>query len=214
MKLFLLIAIAGMFFTSCTNGKTAKTFCDTTCSGDSIQFKGSEEFQQTLSIGLKNCLPDTLTWTNNQVLSSQQLQLGDFLGKTIKINKSAVACAFQDTVMAWLSFNDCITGRGYLLKLPFAKGAKMQKISSALNSFDPKFSVDPDLRAYTDGGNIFVANVKTGKEDEMTFKVEYPVDYDNIHTTIDSINVTKQRIFVRLLKEDGSPVTLETKIDL
>ena len=79
----------------------------------------------------------------------------------------------EDTIVAWLTFNDCITGRGYLLKLPFPKNGVIGKYTGALNSFDPKFSVAPDLRAYTDRGSIFVINIQTGKEAAMTFKETY-----------------------------------------
>ena len=47
----------------------------------------------------------------------------------------------------------------------------------------------------------------------MTFKEAYQVDYDKIHETIDSIHVTKDRIYVKLLKE-GKEVPLEKKVSL
>jgi hypothetical protein len=121
--------------------------------------------------------------------------------------------AFQDTVCAWLAFNDCLTGRGYLIKLPFNKGNGIQKISGALNGFDPKFFVDPDLRAYTDKGSIFVVNTTNGKEAQMTFREEYPIDFTDIHKVVDTISVTKNRIYAKLLK-DGKEIPFEKQISL
>ena len=56
-------------------------------------------------------------------------------------------------------------------------------------------------------------NVKSNAEAQMTFKEAYQIDYEDIHRTIDSINVTKNRIYVKLLKE-GQEVPLEKNISL
>jgi len=211
MKSFFLIAIAGLFFTSCSNhSKTAATFCDTTCVNDSIRFTGNAGLDQKLAISIKNCKPDAIVWENKNV--KRVIEFQEYLNKDVKMNPSFANCAFGDSA-SWLSFNDCITGRGYLLKLPYSKDDAIGTYKAALNSFDKKFAVDPDLRAYTDGGNIYVVNVKTGKEAEMTFKEDYKMDYDNIHTALDSINVSKNRIYVKLLKEDKA-VPLEKNISL
>ena len=176
MRITFLLLAASAFFVSCNNSSTAKTFCDTTCTDNEMTFKGDPQFQQELKLSLKGCAGDSITWTHGKTFERTQIHLPEFLKQSgemnyIKMNKSAIKVAFQDTTRVWFSFNDCITGRGYLLKLPYG-GAGMQKITGALNSFDPKFSVDPDLRAYTDRGNLYVANVVTGKEASMTFKKE------------------------------------------
>lgn len=213
MKLLPLLAICALFFASCSNdGNTGKTFCDTACLNDTIRFNGGEPFNQTLTIGVKNCNADSVVWTHGETINRRQIRLFEFLGQEIKINPKAVNAAFQDTSMIWLSFNDCINGRGYLLKLPYTKGG-IQKITGALNSFDPKFSLDPDLRAYTDRGNIYVVNVKDGKQAEMTFKKEYDIDFNDIHKGIDSINITKKSIYVKLLS-NGKPDEFRKEISL
>jgi hypothetical protein len=214
MRIFLLLALASLAFTACNNHGKAKTFCDTTCSNGDISFKGDEKFDQSLILSIKNCQPDTLSWTHGRAPSHKKIQLTEFLNQPLKLNQKNVSCGFQDTSMVWLAFNDCVTGRGYLLKLPYNQNKSIQKITSALNSFDPKFSVDPDLRAYTDRGNIYVADVHTGKEAEMTFKKEYDMDFNDIHKAIDTINVTKKRIYVKLIDKDGKEVPLEKNIDL
>jgi hypothetical protein len=48
----------------------------------------------------------------------------------------------------------------------------------------------------------------------MTFKEAYEnMDFDDIHKVVDTINVTKKHVFVRLLK-DGKDVDLEKDIEL
>ena len=213
MRIILLLPFALLFITACHNANTARTFCDTVCKSDSISFKGDAKFNQSLSISIKSCIPDSLTWTYGKLKTSRQVQLTDFLNQNVKLNPSAVSVAFQDTSYAWLAFNDCISGRGYLLKLPYNKSNDIQKITGALNSFDPKFSVAPDLRAYTDRGSIYVVDVTNGKEAQMTFKEEYPIDFNDIHKVLDSVNVTKQKIYVKLIK-NGSEVPIEKQIAL
>ena len=208
MKNLFLIAVAGLVFSSCNNSAdTGTTFCDTTCVNDSIRFNDKE---QKLAISIKNCNPEAVVWEN--ATTKRIIDLFEYLNKEVRLNPSFVNAAFQDSI-TWLSFNDCINGRGYLLKLPYSKQQSIGTYKAALNSFDKKFSVDPDLRAYTDGGNIYVVNVTNGNTAEMTFREAYQVDYDNIHETIDSINVAKDRIYVKLLKE-GKEVPLEKKASL
>lgn len=211
MKNFLAIAIAAICFASCSNNSAnTKTFCDTTCVKDSIAINGTAGTDQALSIKINNCKPDTVSWSNKNVKRS--IAFNEYINKEVRMNPDFVNAAFQDSCV-WLSFNDCITGRGYMMRLPYSGDEPIDKMTAALNSFDKKFSVDEDLRAYTDGGNIYVVNVKTGQKAEMTFKEAYKMDYDNIHTVLDSINVSKSRIYVKLFKE-GKEVPLEKNISL
>ena len=214
MKAILLLAATALFFCSChEKANQAKTFCDTACKTDKFTYQGDATFKQSVVITLKGCSPDSLSWTHAKAGTTRQIQLAEFLNKPVRLNPSAISVAFQDTSLVWLAFNDCLSGRGYLLKLPYNKSQTTQKITSALNHFDPKFAVDEDLRAYTDEGNIYVDNVKTGKGAQMTFKEKYAIDFNNIHEVVDTIHVTKTHIFVRLLK-DGKPVTFEKDIEL
>ena len=210
MKNFLLIALAAISFTSCNNSARSKTFCDTTCGKDNIVLNGDDGSGQSLGVKINNCKPDTISWSNKNV--TRRISFNEYINKDVRMNPSFVKTAFQDSCV-WLSFNDCVTGRGFMMRLPYSKTEPIDKMTAALNSFDKKFSVDDDLRAYTDGGNIYVVNVKTGNKAEMTFKEDYKMDYDNIHSALDSINVTKSRIYVRLLKE-GKKVPLEKNISL
>ena len=214
MKIFFFLFVSLVFFTACNNnGNTAKTFCDTTCKSDSFKYTANNGFRPYVSISVKNCEPDTVSWSHEYLGTTRQIQLRDFINQTIRLNSSAINCVIKDTSYAWLTFNDCITGRGFLLKLPYNKKESIIKLTGALNSFDPKFAVDPDLRAYTDRGSIFVVDVNSGKEAQMTFKETYDIDFNKLHEVVDSINVTRKRIYVKLLKK-GQEVPLEKTIDL
>lgn len=212
MRTILLFILGGLFFTSCSNSSdSASTFCDTACIKDSIGFKGDTKFEQALVIKFDNCDPGSVTWESKW--AKRIIDLPEYLNKDVKLNPSFVDCAFQDTTAAWLSFNDCVNGRGYLLKLPYSKSQSIGTYKAALNSFDKKYAVEKDLRAFTDGGNIYVVNVTNGKTAEMTFKEAYEVDYDQLHDVVDSVNVTKSRIYVKLIKE-GKEIPLEKGISL
>ena len=214
-KLFL-IAAASLLFTACSNkgsSGTGKTFCDTTCKSDSFNFKGTDRFASSVSISVKGCAPDSISWTHGRMETSRKVPFSNLVNQEVRLNASAIDCFIKDTSYAWLSFNDCITGRGFLFKLPFNKANNITKISGALNSFDPKFAVEKDLRAYTDRGSIFVVDVNTGKEAVMTFKETYDIDFNKIHDVVDSVNVTHKNIYVKLLK-GGQEVPLQKAIDL
>ena len=86
-------------------------------------------------------------------------------------------------------------------------------MSSAINSFDKKFVVPDDLVAYADYSTIYVEDMNTGKKEQMTFKEEYKINFNNIHKTIDSVNISRNRIYVQLIK-DGQKVPLEKQIGL
>lgn len=214
MRIILISAILLLALASCNNnGKTTSAVCDTTCKSDSIKFKGSDTWNQSLAISLKDCRPDTLKWTHGKLMTTRQIQLADFVGQDVKLNPKAVSATFQDTTCSWLAFNDCVTGRGYILKLPFNKSNGIQKITGALNKFDSRFSIADSLLAYTDRGSIYVVDGNTGKQVMMTFKEEYPIDFNDIHKVLDSINVTRNRIYVKLIK-NGQEVPIEKQISL
>jgi len=216
MKNFLLIVIAAICFTSCNNSsKKQAAFCDTTCTNDTLKFNGTDsKWKQSLRLTINNCKPDSIVYTYEGLGNRRKTLFSEYGPENIRINKSNINVAFQDTAAVWISFNDCFTGRGYLVELPYRAGKNTVKSKAALNAIDKKFSIDPDLRAYTDRGNIFVVNVTNGKQAQMTFKENYAdMDFNDIHKTIDTINVTKNRIYVKLIKE-GKEVPLEKNISL
>ena len=214
MRIVLLLLPFSFFFASCGNkAEQAQTFCDTTCASDTFKFNGDHKLKPRVEISVKNCIADSISWTHDYMPANRQMHMGTLLGNLVRINKSAISCFIKDTSYAWVAFNDCITGRGYLLQLPFDKKQSLRKMSSAINAFDKKFVVPDDLRAYADYSTIYVEDINTGKKEMMTFKEEYNIDFDKIHEVIDSVNISRSRLFVQLIK-DGNKLPLEKKISL
>jgi hypothetical protein len=133
--------------------------------------------------------------------------------ENVNFNKDYIRIIVDDTAAAYILFNDCLTGRGYQVKLPYNKTGTINKRSSGINSLDKKFAVAPNMIAYTDRGNIYVEETKTGKKAMMTFGKGLDIDYDAIHDHIDSVNVTADRIWVKVMI-DKKWTELEKKIVL
>lgn len=207
------LLMASFNFTSCKS--SPKSFCDTACNNDTIRFTASHVANPFVTIGMKNCNPDTITWSHDLLTAKRKLVFTDLTGKDVKINKAFMRHYIKDTSYAWILFNDCNTAQGFMVKLPFNKTANISRKNSALNGIDPKFSVAENLVVYTDKGNIFIEDMTTGQQATMTFgrKVDN-MEYANIHETIDSINVTRERAWVKLKidnewQEVTKPITLK-----
>ncbi len=217
MKILLIPAIAAVlaiYSMGCKSGNTsAKSFCDTSCLKDSVKFTGDHKLKPYVYISASQCMADTLTWSYIGMGVNRKVGLADFLNNKVHINKDYIKCFIKDTAYAWLLFNDCATGRGYQLKLPFNKTATIGRKSSGINSMDPKFSIAENMIAYTDRGNIFVEEMATGKTAQMTFGKAIDIDYDAIHEYIDSVIVTPTRIRVKV-KIDDKWTELEKNIVL
>lgn len=215
MKNLIVLLITGIALVNCTNNSsdTGKVFCDTTCKSDSFIFTGTHRLKPFVSISVNNCVADSLVWSHDALLNQQQVEMTSFLDKEVRLHESAIKCFIKDTSYAWLSFNDCITGRGYLMKLPFSKSESINKMSSALNSFDKKFVVPDDLRAYADYSTIYIVDINTGSKEQMSFKEEFDINFDRVHEVIDSVNISRNRIYVELIK-DGKKTPMEKTISL
>ena len=218
MRSFIIPALAITLLTlsisACKSSTTtAKTFCDTACLKDSVKFTGDFKLKPYVYISASQCIADTITWSYNGMGVNRKMGLADLLNNEVHINRDYIRCLMKDTSYAWLLFNDCATGRGYQLKLPFNKTATIGRKSSGINGFDPKFSIAANMIAYTDRGNIFVEDIYTGKTGQMTFGKALDIDYDAIHEFIDSVNVTPARIWVKV-KIDNAWQDLEKNIVL
>jgi hypothetical protein len=216
MRILIVLSVMVILMAGCAENhaeKTAQIFCDTTCTTDTFDFEGKHKLKPYVSISVNNCLADTLTWSHTAMNTSRQMHMATLLNSPVRLNKSAINCYFKDTSYAWLSFNDCVTGRGYLMQLPYSREQTIRKMTSAINSFDKKFAIADDLRAYADYSTIYVEDINTGKKEKMTFKEEYKINWNRIHEVIDSVNVSHNRIFVQLIK-DGQKVPLEKNISL
>lgn len=200
--LFLMsLLVSGTLLVSCNWFAAAPpTFCDTTCSTDTISFAGTHPTQPTVKISIANCLPDTLIWTYEGLGLNRKIGFYYLIGTTVKINKNFIRAQFNENKHVWLLFNDCLTGRGFQLKLPYDKKTPFSLKSSGINPMDPKFSIADGLIVNTDRGNIFVEDALDGKKAMMTFGQKLDIDYDVIHDHIDTVHVTRDRIWVRFKK--------------
>lgn len=211
-SLVVVVALAASFG-ACKSGSGPATFCDTACLKDSLKFTGNFPLKPYVYINARDCMPDTITWSFDGAPSNRKIGFAYLLQSGIKINKDFARCYFADTVQAWLLFNDCATGRGYQVRLPFNKNKGMSAQSSGLNNIDKKFAVADELVVYSDRGNLFVEDMGTGKKAMMTFGKRVEIDYDHIHDMIDFINVTPTNIWAKV-KIDNEWKVLEKKITL
>ncbi len=176
------------------------TFCDTTCMTDTLKFTGEEfELKPYIFISASECLPDSVIWSYSGMGINRKLGFSDLTGTVFPVSREKMQCYFNDTSFVWLIFNNCENGRGYFIKIPFNKSEKISRKSSALTGFDPKFRIEEGLVAYTDRGNIFVEEMSSGKEAMMTFGEMLDMDYDALHEFIDSVNISRTRIWARVL---------------
>lgn len=210
------VAIVGtLAFTSCKSGPGApSTFCDTAaCKGDTIRYEGKNALHSYLFISMNGCNPDSMSWGHDLMPESRTLKLSELADKEVKINPSFIRGYVNDTSYTWVLFNDCINGQGFAFKIPFAKGVPVFRKNSAINSLDPKYAVDESLVAHTDRGNIFVIDMKTGKEAMMTFGKRTELDYNKMHDVLDSVNITPTKIWAKV-KIDGEWKELSKDIEL
>ena len=186
--------ISGLVACSSSSGKP-QSFCDTVCIKDSIRFKGTHPLKPELILLPKDCGIDSILWTYDGMGLYRKVDLGY---SDVKLNPAYIQCFFRDTSYAFLLFNDCITGRGYQVKIPIAKTGSYSKRSSGINSLDKKFNIEEGMLAYTDRGNIYVEEIATGKQAMMTFGQATDLDYDVIHDVLDSVKVTRENIYVKI----------------
>lgn len=202
------LIVLALSFAACKSSSSEKTFCDTACLKDTIKFTGDHALSPYVFIAPADCKPASIIRGHGALGAS--LTTGFGFGD-VSINPAFVRCIFNDTSYAYLLFNDCLTGRGYQVRLPFNQTGTISKRSSGINSIDPKFSVSDNMIAYTDRGNIYVEEISSGKKAMMTFGKGLDIDYDAIHEFIDTVNVTSGRIWVRV-KIDEKWTDLEKKI--
>ena len=214
MRILFMLFTAAAFFSCGNSANTAKMFCDTTCQKDTIKFINEDhDLEPYIYISAANCLPDSVIWSYRGLGTNRKLSFDDFGGHKFHLNEKYMSCYFKDTSYAWLIFNDCSNGRGYFAKIPFNKSLSIQRKGSAFNKFDPKYAVADGLVAYTDRGNIFVEEKATGKKAMMTFGQALEIDYDNFHKTLDSVNITPKRIWIKI-NIDNEWKELEKTIEL
>ncbi len=209
-----ILPVFALAFGSCKSSTGPATFCDTACMKDTIKFTDDKHpLKPYIYISARNCAADSLIWSYDGMGVNRKLDLADILGTTLHLSKDFIRCTFKDTGYVWLLFNDCSSGRGYSLKIPFNKKGTISPKASAINGLDPKYSVAEGLVAYTDRGNIFIEEMSTGKKAMMTFGQDISPNYNAIHETIDSVNITPSRAWAKVKIKDEWKV-LEKKIEL
>lgn len=210
---FLSMAIiaATLAMVSCnTGGKTepAKPFCsDTSCITEPMRFDSKAPGNPFVKISFNDCHIDSIHWEKGGMGSIKDIIFSEFIDKPVKPSKQFISCDIIDGKYAYIKFNDCATGRGYILKLPFDKDGTTTKLTSAINNFDPKYKIENGLVAYYDNTFIYIEDMTTGlvAKELLTDKGVTDIDYDNIHSLIDSVNITKSNIYAKLLV-DGKEV--------
>ena len=202
---------------SCGSSSNAPTFCDTTCSNDTFKFNLEHPDNPFVNLSVKDCKPDTLVWSHDGLSTNRKSGFVELIGRSgesVRLNKNFISCTFKDTSYAWLRFNDCITGRGYLVKLPYSKTDRWSIYTSALNNFDKKFNVEEGLIAYYDDTFIYVQDIQTGKTEKMVLSdKKLDIDHNNVHSTFDSINVSRTKIWANITV-NGTTGSKEKSISL
>lgn len=197
---FILLSTAALV-TSCGEkaAEAPKAFCDTVCFSDSIKIEGQHKLKPYVYISGNDCKADTITWSYNGAKSNKKYALASMLANTnLKINKDYLKAYIRDTSLAYIMFNDCLTGQNYQIRVNFAEKTSIQPSKKGINDFDPKFDVAENLFVYTDGGNLYVEEMTTGKKAMMTFGQDAGVDFDYIHDKIDSVNVTPTKAWAKV----------------
>jgi hypothetical protein len=185
---------------ACKSSSSApKLLCDTACLKDTLKFAGEHKLKPIVYITANNCKGDSIVWSYGGMESNRKTK---FDYPEVKLNKDFVRCLFKDVDFAYILFNDCATGRGFQIKLPYDKNQSFVMRTSGINNIDPKFSISDNLIVNTDRGNIYLEEIATGKKAMMTFGEKLEIDYDAIHDHIDSVNITNSRIWVKVKVKD------------
>ena len=166
-----------------------------------------------VTISKRNCIPDTIYWSHNNLPTTRKMGFKELVGKDVFVNKDFFNCYFKDTSYAWLEFNDCTNGRGFLVKLPYSKNDKWSIYTSTLNRLDKKFNIQDDMIAYYDETFIYAQEIATGKMDRMLMNnTKLDIDHNNVHGTFDSVHITRDRIWANIMI-NSKFIPKEKKID-
>lgn len=217
MKSRITNVIAGVFVlaaAACGGGEKAgpvqQSFCnDTACINEPLKFESAADGKPFVKISFADCKIDTIHWEKGGMGVIKDIVFSDFIDKEVKPSKSLISCDIVDAKYAWIKFNDCQTGRGYLIRLPFDKDGKTSKFKSAINNFDPEFKVADGLVSYYDNTFIYVHDINTDKVAQtlLTDTGVKNIDYDNVHSLIKSVDITKENITAKLTV-DGKTIDI------
>lgn len=213
MKLFkIAFAVsAAVAFMSC-NGTgeekkeagTTKPFCkDTSCMSEPVKVTGEGPGKPFIAVAFKDCKIDSIHVEKGGMGSIKDITFSEFVPNEIRPSKEAFKIDIIEGKHAWMRFNDCATGRGYALKFAFDKNGNTQKLTTAINNFDPKYKVADGLIAYYDNTFIYVQDMTTDKiaKQLLTDVGVRNHDVNDPHSLIDSVNITKDKMYAKILFE-------------
>lgn len=210
------IALLGLtiLIASCGNKEQAPvTLCEKPCVSDTISFSlPQNEFEPFVKLIPGNCLVDTVVWSSKVIPTKRKIHLSTMLGLIPALDKSTIKCYIKDTSYAFLVFNDCLTRRGFWLKLSLGTKEEMEKSISAFNPADPRYSVEEGLICYKANNTFFVQEIMTGKK----ASVELPspkLEFENTYEVVDSVHITRNRLFLNL-RDGGKEKAFEKSIEL
>lgn len=204
-----IFCVATLFFlAACNNAskesKESTSFCtDTTCITTPMHFDAKVEGNPFVHITFKDCKIDSIHWEKGGMGVIKDMNFSEFIPNDIKPTQQAFACDIIGTAYAWLRFNDCVTGRGYIVRLPFDKTGTTSKYTSAINNFDPAYKVAEGLVAYYDNTFIYVQDINTGKTAKalITDTGVPNTDFSDVHSLIKSVDITKDHITAKITYE-------------
>jgi len=206
MKLFniasvLLILILAGCGGAETTETAAKTFCkDSSCMADPIKVTSNAPGKPFVNVTFNDCKIDSIHFEKTGGVKSD-IVFAEFIPNEIRPTNDAFKIDMIEGKHAWMRFNDCPTGRGYALKLAFDGKGTTQKLTTALNNFDPKYKVADGLVAYYDNTFIYVQDMVSDKKAQqlLTDVGVRNHDVNDPHSLIDSLNITKENIYAKIL---------------
>lgn len=196
-----------LVLTGCGGGETtdnaAKTFCkDSSCMTEPIKVTSEAPGKPFVNVVFKDCKIDTIHFEKSGGVKSDII-FAEFIPNEIRPTKDAFKIDMIEGKHAWMRFNDCATARGYALKLAFDGKGTTQKLTTALNNFDPKYKVADGLVAYYDNTFIYVQDMVSDKKAQqlLTDVGVRKHDVNDPHSLIDSLNITRENIYAKILFE-------------
>ena len=182
----------------------AEPFCkDSSCMTEPLKVSSDAPGKPFVTVSFKDCKIDSIHYEKGGMGVIKDIIFAEFIPNDIRPSKEAFTIDIIEGRHAWLRFNDCATGRGYALKLAFDSKGTTQKLTTAINNFDPKYQVADSLVAYYDNTFIYVQDMKTDKiaKQLLTDVGVRKHDVNNPHSLIDSVNITKEKLYAKILFE-------------
>ena len=199
---FLALALIG-----CGGGEktetASNTFCkDSSCMAEPVTVTSDATGKPFINVSFKDCKIDSIRYGKAKGAAGTII-FADYIQNEIKPTKDAFKVDIIDGKNGWIRFNDCVTARGYAIKIGFDDKGSIQKLTTAINNFDPKYKVADGLVAYYDNTFIYVQDMATDKKAQqlLTDVGVRNHDVNDPHSLIDSVNITKEKIYAKILFE-------------